>query len=89
MGHVAERLEPKAFTLGGTGAADYRDLLIYRSALNADEAAALEDGKLLQASLEIYSPLADIDAHSAGAVRNLAQSLSAAHLAGRASHIEK
>jgi hypothetical protein len=38
---------------------DVRDVLIYRSALNADEAATLWKGGLLQASLEVYSPLAD------------------------------
>ena len=57
-GTVAERLEPNRFGLGGAQA-DYRDLLIYRSALNADEVAALESGRLLQASLEVYSPLTD------------------------------
>ncbi len=33
------------------------DLMLWRSALNADEVAALESGKLLQSSLEIYCPL--------------------------------
>ena len=37
-----------------SGEADFKDLLIYRSALNADEVTALENGRLLQASLEIY-----------------------------------
>jgi hypothetical protein len=76
-GHVSERLEPRRFMLGGA-AADYRDLLIYRSALNADEAAALENGAVLQASLEVYSPLTDLDVHSGGPVKNLAQSLTSA-----------
>ena len=60
-GATAERLEPKSFALGGPGEADFKDLLIYRSALNADEVAALERGALLQASLEVYSPLTDCD----------------------------
>jgi hypothetical protein len=88
-GHVSERLEPRRFTLGGVGA-DYRDLLIYRSALNADEVAALENGSLLQASLEVYSPLTELDARSDGAVRNLAQSLSSARVgAGAVHHVGK
>ena len=43
-GAAPERLEPKSFALGGPGEADFKDLLIYRSALNADEVAALESG---------------------------------------------
>ena len=78
-GHVSERLEPRRFMLGGAGA-DYRDLLIYRSALNADEVAALERGQLLQASLEVYSPLTDLEARSGGPVKNLAQSLTSAKI---------
>src|SRR5262249_13208267 len=47
-GKVAERLEPNRFAIGGpdtSGApagprrAEYKDLMLYRSALNADEAA--------------------------------------------------
>jgi hypothetical protein len=57
-------------SLGGSPA-DYRDLLIYRSALNADEMAALEEGRLLQASLlEVYSPLAGMKVQPGGTVRN-------------------
>jgi hypothetical protein len=68
-------------SLGGSPA-DYRDLLIYRSALNADEMAALEEGRLLQASLlEVYSPLAGMKVQPGGTVRNLAQDLTAAKIA--------
>jgi hypothetical protein len=85
-GRVSERLEPRRFMLGGA-AADYRDLLIYRSALNADEAAALANGSVLQASLEVYSPLTDLDLHSGGPVKNLAQSLTSANIsAGSVKH---
>ena len=89
-GTIAERLEPKQFGLGGPGLADFRDLLIYRSALNADEVAALESGRLLQASLEVYSPLTDAELKPGGAVNNLAQSLTSARM-GPASvqHIDK
>ncbi len=43
------------------------DFMLWRSALNADEVAAVESGKMLQSSLEIYCPLN-------GEVSNLAQS---------------
>jgi lysophospholipase L1-like esterase len=77
-GTVSERLEPKTFALGGSMPADFKNLLIYRSALNADEAAALEKGTLLQASLEIYSPLDDAKNPKNGMLANRAQSLTAA-----------
>jgi len=74
-GMVAERLEPKNFVVGNRG--DYKDLFLYRSALNADEVAALHAGKMLKGSLEIYSPLTDVDFKAGGTVENRAQSLSA------------
>jgi hypothetical protein len=85
-GRIAERLEPRRFVIGGPGGAgapaaprqaDYRDALIYRAGLNDDEAAALHQGQLLHASLEIYSPL-DEGAFTAGSIiANRAQSLTA------------
>src|SRR6185295_6126408 len=68
-GKVSERLQPGRFVIGGSGQgaeigaaaapkqADYRNIFLFRAALNADEAAALHEGKLLRASLEIYAPL--------------------------------
>jgi lysophospholipase L1-like esterase len=89
-GGAAERLEPTSFALGGTGESDFKDLLIYRSALNADEVAALESGRLLQASLEVYAPLTETAFHSGRAVANLAQSLTSADVgAGSVQHIDK
>ena len=79
-GAIAERLEPARFTLGGTTGFDARDLVFYRSALNADEAAVLHGGKLLQASLEIYSPLDNVELRAGGSVANLAQSMTAAQV---------
>jgi len=35
------------------------DFMLWRSALNADEVAAVESGRMLQSSLEIYCPLND------------------------------
>ena len=70
-------------SLGGSPA-DYCDLLIYRSALNADEVAALEEGRLVQASLEVYSPLAGMKVQPGGTVHNLAETLTAAKIAAAA-----
>lgn len=84
-GKTPERLEPKRFVVGGPGDSthppaprqvDYKDLLIYRSALNPDEAAALQAGTLLQASLEIYAPLTDARFPRGAILENRAQSLS-------------
>ena len=85
-GRIAERLEPRSFVIGGPGGAgipaaprqaDYRDLLIYRAGLNEDEAAALHQGQLLHASLEIYSPLDEGEFKAGSIVANRAQSLTA------------
>jgi GDSL-like Lipase/Acylhydrolase family len=85
-GRVAERLEPNRFVIGGPGAAggatgprqaDYKDVFLYRSALNGDEVSALHQGKMLKGSLEIYSPLTDADFKADGTVENRAQSLTA------------
>lgn len=76
VGNVSERLQPESFALGGpsekgprAARADYREWMIHRASLNADEVAALHGGSLLQASLELYAPLTENGA-------NLAQSLS-------------
>ena len=75
VGSVAERLEPKNFVVGSAG--DFKDLFLYRSALNADEVAAIHAGKLLKGSLEVYSPLTDAEFKAGGTVENRAQSLTA------------
>ena len=66
-------------TGGATGPrqADYKDVFLYRSALNGDEVSALHQGKMLKGSLEIYSPLTDADFKADGTVENRAQSLTA------------
>jgi lysophospholipase L1-like esterase len=83
-GKVTERLEPKQFVIGGPGTgagaagpkqADYKDLFVFRSAINGDEVAALTSGKLLQGSLEIYAPLSDATFAANGSPENRAQSL--------------
>ena len=81
-GHAAERFQPKRFVVGGPGAGDMatparkldvKELMIFRSALNADEAAAIASGTLLQASLEVYSPLNDASLKAGQPLKNLAQ----------------
>jgi hypothetical protein len=98
-GTVIERLEPTRVVVGGAGAADlpgappqadYRDVFVFRAALNADEVGALHRGKVLQGSLEIYAPLADATLTAGATVENRAQSMSAFEV-GAASivHVEK
>lgn len=82
IGTLTEQVEPKAFMLGGDALteADYREWLVYRAALNDLEAQALWEGRLLQASLEVYAPLQDPAFTTAKPVENRAQSLSQAML---------
>lgn len=77
-GTISERLESTRFALGGTTTVDVKDLLLYRSALNADEASALHAGALLHASLELYSPLDNVRLEPGATVENLAQSMTSA-----------
>jgi len=60
IGRISEKLEAKVFYLSDENAPnsiDYRNLFFYRSGLNADEIAALNNGDMLKSSLEIYAPL--------------------------------
>lgn len=84
VGKIKERLEPCRFILGGAGEdikkeapkiAEYKDWFIFRAALNRDEVVALHEGKVLQASLEVYAPLNDTKLKKDEPVENLAQSL--------------
>lgn len=88
-GCLPERMAPTAFVLGGEGAATakrmegpqaacYQDWCVYRSAWNADEAAAQAAGAMQQASMEICAALADGRFVKGNAVENRAQSLSEA-----------
>ena len=58
------------------------DLMFYRSALNADEVEAIETGKLLRSSLEIYCPLNNDD------LTNVAQSTNTITRKGTPSSLE-
>ena len=78
-GTVAEKVEPKKFAIGASeGGHDFKEWMVYRAALNEMEVQALYDGKLLQASLEIYAPLTDEKFQVNKPVQNRAQSLSEA-----------
>ncbi|MCP4709589.1 MAG: T9SS type A sorting domain-containing protein, partial [Planctomycetes bacterium] len=86
-GSLEEQLVPTQFALGGPGyapgqiaptRADYKEWLIYRSALNPDEVEALYNETLLQSSLELYAPLDAEGASPGDSLINLAQSTTAA-----------
>ncbi len=77
-GKVKERVAPEMFSIGGDKTYAYKNWMVYRAALNAMEVSALYEGKLLQASLEIYAPLQDKKLKAGTAVENRAQSLSRA-----------
>jgi len=90
-GKTAERLQPERFVIGGPATstqgsapkqADYKDLLVYRSALNADEVGALQKGTLLQASLDVYAPLTDARFERGALLENRAQSMSGVKVEG-------
>src|SRR5262245_10192333 len=99
-GKTSERLQPKRFFVGGpsqetattpaSNQVDLKDLMIYRSALNADEVAAMQKGALLPASLEVYAPLADAHVERGAKLENRAQSLSFAAVEGAGVvHVDK
>jgi len=82
-----ERAHQDRFALGGPGPdgstagpapADYKDWMVHRAGLNADEVGVLHGGGLLQSSLELYAPLSD------DSFENHAQSLSTVEVDGRA-----
>jgi lysophospholipase L1-like esterase len=96
-GSTAERLEPNRIVVGGPGSAqgsapkqaDYKDVFVFRSALNADEVAVLHSGRMLQASLEVYAPLNDTQFKADAGVENRAQSLAVLKVgAGRIMHAD-
>jgi lysophospholipase L1-like esterase len=60
QGSGEERLEPAGFVIGNSSApVAFRDLRIYRTALNRDEVQALTEGKRIEGSLEVWAPLMD------------------------------
>jgi hypothetical protein len=96
-GTASERLEPNRIVVGGPGSAqgsaprqaDYKDVFVFRSALNADEVEVLHSGRMLQASLEVYAPLNDAQFTADAGVENRAQSLAVLKVgAGRIMHAD-
>ena len=77
QGIINEKTVAKKFTLGGetSPVAEYRNLLLYRSAVNAGEVAVMNTNQLLKSSLEIYSPLDAQGITGADPLVNMAQSL--------------
>ena len=78
---IPESLLPVEFSLGGAedgsfppGTGEFRDWLVYRSVLNPAEMAALQEGKLLHSSLEVYAPLREGKPEEDGLLENRAQS---------------
>jgi hypothetical protein len=92
---VRERLETSRIVVGPTATTsskpvDVKDFLVYRSALNADEVAALKKGTLVQASLDVYAPLADASLARGAALENRAQSLAALRVGeGSLTHLDR
>ncbi len=76
QGTVNERIIARKFSLAGetSPAADYRNLLLYRSAIHAGEVATLVSNQLLKSSLEIYAPLDAQGITGTDPLINLAQS---------------
>lgn len=76
QGGIDERMVSSVFNIGASNGpiANYKELLFYRSALNANEVNAMVDGQLLKSSLEIYSPLDEKAVYSVDTLVNLAQS---------------
>ncbi|MCJ7680482.1 MAG: GDSL-type esterase/lipase family protein [Candidatus Aminicenantes bacterium] len=92
-GDLAARIEeafiPLQFVLGGSAedirpfvsaGADYREWMIYRTALNADEVASLHQGVLLQPSLELYIPLSGVSDERDRTIKNFAQNTTRAYV---------
>lgn len=60
VGELPEKLSPKKFVLGSNLAPDqilYRELFFWRSGMNTEEIAYVNQGKMMKSSLEIYAPL--------------------------------
>lgn len=76
-GNLTEKLTPVSFALNNVNSPDnisYREWLFYRAGMNADEVAALNSGKMLKSSLEMYSPLDGLSVNSSDPYINMAQS---------------
>lgn len=76
QGSCEEQIEPTGFVIGnGPGKTDYRDLCIFRSALNFNEVKVVSEGNSLIGSLEVMAPLDDKNLKKGMSLDNYAQSL--------------
>lgn len=63
LGETSGKLQPAKVTLSpAAGTLDLAEVFFYRSALNAEEVQALNAGRMLRSSLEIYLPFDNQDA---------------------------
>ncbi|MCX6309154.1 MAG: Ig-like domain-containing protein [Bacteroidia bacterium] len=77
IGNSSEKLQALSFYLSdkdAPNAVEFRELFFYRAGMNAYEVAALNAGKMLKSSLEIYAPLDGQKILSNDILVNLAQS---------------
>lgn len=77
QGEVKEKLIPTNFKIGGLYVPErleYKNLLFYRSAMNADEAKYIARDSLLKSSLELFAPLDGKRVNLTDSLANLAQS---------------
>ena len=72
IGSLPERFIPFEFDFCSNGKTGMKDLLIYRSSLNADEVHAINRNQMIQSSLEVYAPL--LEYTPGKPIKNLAQS---------------
>jgi hypothetical protein len=78
IGRMTEKLTPTDFYLNDNNAPatiNYRNWMFYRSGMNADEIVAMNSGKMLKSSLELYAPLDEQGIISTDTLVNLAQSM--------------
>jgi len=76
-GNLTEKLTPSTFVLNDANSPNnisYREWMFYRAGMNADEVSALNSGKMLKSSLELYAPLDGQNVISPNSLINLAQS---------------
>ena len=77
QGQLSEQLITNNLKIGGADVPEkleYKDLLFYRSAMNAEEAKYIARDSLLKSSLELYAPLDGKGINLTDSLSNLAQS---------------
>ncbi|MFA9391576.1 MAG: GDSL-type esterase/lipase family protein [Prolixibacteraceae bacterium] len=77
LGSLKEKLVPEQFYLNTKNAPEqigYKNWFFYRSGMNAEEIASLNDGEMLKSSLELYAPLDGLKITESDPLINLAQS---------------